>query len=143
MTATTPKQSPTLTFSAICQTWNRSCHARCGRTKMREVRTPILLDGHSSSPTRRSPAHETAELPVLVDFYPTGVAPVVWPSVDQWVEDTGVPDREAGHRRSRAAHKFDIRGIPTGMSSGREGGDEQAGRCGGCVGEELGVGMTT
>jgi thioredoxin 2 len=122
MTATTTQQqSPTLTIQCqFCQTWNRIDATRAAdRPKCGKCARPMLLD----RPVKLTDETfdrtiNSAELPVLVDFYADWCGPckVMAPSIDQLASKmTGRAliaklDTDAS---PRTAHKFDIRGIPT------------------------------
>ena len=122
MTATTTeKQSPTLTIQCqFCQTWNRIDATRAAdRPKCGKCARPILLDRPlklTDDTFQRTV--ESAELPVLVDFYADWCGPckMMAPSIDQLASKmTGRAliaklDTDAS---PRTAQQFDIRGIPT------------------------------
>ena len=122
MTATTTEQqSPTLTIQCqFCQTWNRIDAARAAdRPKCGKCARPILLDRPLKlTDDTFDRTIESAELPVLVDFYADWCAPckVMAPSIDQLASKTtgralvAKLDTDAS---PRTAQKFDIRGIPT------------------------------
>lgn len=122
MTATTTeKQSPTLTIQCqFCQTWNRIDAARAAdRPKCGKCARPILLDRPLKlTDDTFDRTIQSAELPVLVDFYADWCSPckIMAPSVDQLASKmTGRAliaklDTDAS---PRTAQQFDIRGIPT------------------------------
>ena len=122
MTATrTEQQSPTVTIQCqFCQTWNRVDATRAAdRPKCGKCARPILLD----RPVKLTDENfdrtiESAEVPVLVDFYADWCGPckMMAPAVDQLASKmTGRAliaklDTDAA---PRTAEKFAIRGIPT------------------------------
>ena len=122
MTATTTeKQNPTLTIQCqFCQTWNRIDAARAAdRPKCGKCARPILLDRPLKlTDDTFDRTIQSAELPVLVDFYADWCGPckVMAPAVDQLASRhqgrllVGKLDTD---RAQRTAQSFDIRGIPT------------------------------
>jgi thioredoxin 2 len=118
---TTEKQGPTLTLQCqFCQTWNRIDATRAAdRPKCGKCSRPILLDRPLKlTDDTFERTIESAELPVLVDFYADWCGPckMMAPSVDQLASKmTGRAliaklDTDAS---PRTAQTFDIRGIPT------------------------------
>lgn len=118
---TTEQQSPTLTIQCqFCQTWNRIDATRAAdRPKCGKCARPILLD----RPVKLTDETfdrtiESADVPVLVDFYADWCGPckMMAPFVDQLASKTtgraliAKLDTDAS---PRTAQKFGIRGIPT------------------------------
>jgi thioredoxin 2 len=120
-TTTAEKQSPTLTIQCqFCQAWNRIDATRAGdRPKCGRCGRPILLDRPLKlTDDTFDRTIESAEVPVLVDFYADWCGPckMMAPYVDQLASKvTGRAlvaklDTEAS---PRTAQKFDIRSIPS------------------------------
>ena len=124
MTATTTeKQSPTLTIQCqFCQTWNRIDAARAAdRPRCGKCARPILLDRPLKlTDDTFDRTIESAELPVLVDFYADWCGPcrMMAPYVDQLASKTtgrvliAKLDTDAS---PRTAQRFAILSIPTVM----------------------------
>jgi thioredoxin 2 len=115
------KQSPTLTVQCqFCQTWNRIDATRAAdRPKCGKCARPILLDRPLKLTDETfDRTIETAELPILVDFYADWCGPcrMMAPAVDELARTS------AGHAlvakldtdaSQKVASRYQIRGIPT------------------------------
>ncbi len=123
MTTTTEKTTPTLTIQCqFCLTWNRVDATRAAdRPKCGKCGRPILLDRPLKlNDDTFDRTIESAEVPVLVDFYADWCGPckMMAPFVDQLaskVTGRALVAKLDTDASPKTAQKFSIRGIPTVM----------------------------
>jgi thioredoxin 2 len=120
-TTTTEKQSSTLMIQCqFCQTWNRIDATRAAdRPKCGKCGRPILLDRPLKlTDDTFDRTIESAEVPVLVDFYADWCGPckMMAPSIDQLaakVTGRALVAKLDTDASPKTAQRFDIRGIPS------------------------------